>query len=267
MKIVSVVVNNPSFIELQYNSIQKYFKSEDIPELIIFNDAKSWPDSTNFNDITMKQQIINICKKLNIKCINIPNLQHKTQPSPSIRHSQSVNFITQFMFKFPDSYFMLDSDMFLVDYFDIKEFDKYYFCYINQSRIINNLTVNYPWPNLFYININEIPNKHLIDWSIDTGLDAGGKCALWLSNLDKEKILEIKHLPSCNWSVEDIPISINPNIRIFLDNDIRNKNQKYFAELYHNKILHYRGGSNWMSDSYNLHYKMTKLLNFALTKE
>ena len=43
----------------------------------------------------------------------------------------------------PDIYFMLDSDMFLVDYVDIKELEKYYFCYINQSRTINNIIINY----------------------------------------------------------------------------------------------------------------------------
>ena len=60
MKIVSVVVNNPNLIELQYNSIKKYFRTDQHFELIIFNDAKDWPDVTNFNDITIKSQIVEI---------------------------------------------------------------------------------------------------------------------------------------------------------------------------------------------------------------
>lgn len=266
MKIVSVVVNNPTFIELQYNSIKKFFKSEKEYELIIFNDAKEWPDITNFNDVSMKQQIINMCKKLNIPCINIPNSHHRNQPSASIRHSDSVNFITKFMFRYSDTYLMLDADMFFIDYFDIKEFEKYYFCYINQSRNVNNIIVNYPWPNFFYLNINEIPNKNLINWGIDTGLDAGGKCKLWLSTLENDKILPINHLYSCGWNNEQIPESINQNIRLFLDNDLRNQNGKYFAELYHNKILHYRAASNWMNNSYDLHIKLTNLLKDTLSK-
>ena len=259
MKIVSV-------FELMYNSIKKFFKSEKEYEIIIFNDAKTWPDITNFEDVTMKQQIINMCKKLSIPCINIPNAHHISQPCASVRHSDSVNFITKFMLKYPDTYFMLDLDMFFVDYFDIKEFEKYYFCYINQSRNIRNTVINYPWPNFFYLNINEIPNKHLIDWSIDTGLDTGGKCANWLTTLDKNRVLQIQNLCSLNWSEKDIPESINTNIKIFLDNDVRNQNGKYFSELYHKKILHYRGGSNWMNDSYKLHYSMTNLLAEALSK-
>ena len=256
MKIVSVVVNNPTFIELQYNSIKSFFKSDTDYELIIFNDAKEWGDITNFNDTTMKQQITNICQTLNIQCINIPNLHHKTQHFASIRHADSVNFITNFMLCNPDVYFMLDSDMFFVDYFDIKEFDKYYFCYVNQSRG----TVNYPWPNLFYLNVHNIPNKNLINWDVDVGLDAGGKCAIWLSKLEPDKILKLNHLYSGGWDETQIPKSINSNIKLFLNNDVRNQNGKYFAELYHNKILHYRAGSNWMNNSYDLHIFLTNLL-------
>jgi hypothetical protein len=40
MKIISVVVNNPIFIEMQYNSLKRFFKSEEAFELIVFNDAK-----------------------------------------------------------------------------------------------------------------------------------------------------------------------------------------------------------------------------------
>ena len=159
MKIISVVVNNPIFVEMQYNSLQRFFKSKDAFELIVFNDAKSLHDITNFGDVTMKAQITSICEKLNITCINIPNSHHMHESQASIRHADSVNFMTKYMFENPDKYLMLDADMFFVDTFDISEFDKYYFCYINQSRNVRNCIINYPWPNFFYININEIPNN------------------------------------------------------------------------------------------------------------
>lgn len=266
MKIISVFVNNPIFIELQFKSIKKYLISDKDYEIIIFNDAKNWSDITNFGDIRMKQKIIDMCKKINVTCINIPNSHHINQPSTSVRHSDSVNYITNYMRTFPDIYFMLDSDMFFIDYFNIKEFQNYYFCYINQSRIIFNNNVNYPWPNFFYLDIINVPNKELIDWSLVPGLDSGGKCYKWLSKLDSTKILKIKHKCSCDWDEKDIPEEINKNIKIFLDNDIRNQNNKYFAELYHNKILHYRAGSNWMNNSPELHMKMTTLLVEVLSK-
>jgi hypothetical protein len=266
MKIISVFANNPLFIELQYNSIKKYFKSENPPEIIVFNDAKYWSDLTNFGDITMKKQIIDMCKKLSIHCINIPNEHHKFEIRPSLRHADSVNYITKFMLCNPDIYLMLDCDMFFVDYFDIKEFEKYYFCYVNQERNINGKQINYPWPNFFYLNIEDVPNKELINWGLENGTDTGGKCALWLSKLEKDKILSIKRLQSCYWNNEQIPKCINQNIRIFLDNDIRNKDGKYFAELYYDKIFHYRAASNWMNNSYELHNKLTNLLSYTFSK-
>jgi len=74
MKIITAVVNNPIFIEIQYYTLKKYFKGE--YEFIVFNDAKEFPDFTNGNDITIKKQIDDICFKLNIKCININNNHH-----------------------------------------------------------------------------------------------------------------------------------------------------------------------------------------------
>ena len=45
MKIVTVVVNNPIFIIIQYYTLKKYFKGD--YEFIVFNDAKDFPDYTN----------------------------------------------------------------------------------------------------------------------------------------------------------------------------------------------------------------------------
>ena len=67
MKVVTSVVNNPIFIEIQYHTLKKYMKCE--YEFIVFNDAKDFPDFTNGNDITIKTQIEDLCGKLNINCM------------------------------------------------------------------------------------------------------------------------------------------------------------------------------------------------------
>ncbi len=53
-------------------------------------------------------------------------------------------------------------------------------------------------------------------------------------------------------------------LRLFLDNDVRNTKGKYFSELYHKKILHYRAASNWMNGSFEIHKSMIKLLHETL---
>ena len=55
MKIVTAVVNNPDFIEIQYHTLKKYFKGD--YEFIVFNDAKDFADFTNDGDITLKNKL------------------------------------------------------------------------------------------------------------------------------------------------------------------------------------------------------------------
>ena len=61
MKIVTAVVNNVDFIEIQYHSLKKYFKGD--WEFIVFNDAKEFPDFTNGGDISIKNKITNLLYK------------------------------------------------------------------------------------------------------------------------------------------------------------------------------------------------------------
>jgi len=262
MKIISVVTNNPTFIEIQYKSIHKFFKCKESLEIIIFNDAKSWNDITNFGDTTMPQQIMDMCTKLNITCINIPNQQHKNSTGASHRHADSMNFMTNYMKMNPDMYFVLDCDMFFVDYFDMSVYEKYYFYYVLQGR-----SVHYPWPNIFFIDTRRVPNVELIDWSLASGTDTGGKCAKWLSLLETEKTYKLKpHLSSGKWTSSDLPKNINKNIYLFLDNDVRNEGNKYFSEIFDEKIFHYRAGSNWTNKTRDVHDKMTQLLNSTFDK-
>ena len=74
MKVVTAVVNNPIFIEIQYYTLKKYMKCD--YEFMVFNDAKDFCDFTNGGDITIKTAIEDMCKKLNIQYINITNQHH-----------------------------------------------------------------------------------------------------------------------------------------------------------------------------------------------
>lgn len=56
MKVVTAVVNNPFFIEIQYYTLQKYLKCD--YEFIVFNDTKSFPDYSNGGDININNSRI-----------------------------------------------------------------------------------------------------------------------------------------------------------------------------------------------------------------
>ena len=93
MKVLTAVVNNPIFIEIQNYTLKKYMKCD--YEFIVFNDAKGFPDFSNGNNPRIKIIIEELCKKLDIKCINIPNEQHINEESACIRCANSMNFILE----------------------------------------------------------------------------------------------------------------------------------------------------------------------------
>ena len=94
MKIITSVVNNVDFIEMQYHTLKRFFKGD--YEFIVFNDAKGYPDFTNGGDYTIRERIEDICQKLNIQCINIPNEHHRTELNPLIRTSHSMNYMLKY---------------------------------------------------------------------------------------------------------------------------------------------------------------------------
>jgi len=262
MKIVTAVVNNIDFIIIQYYTLKKYFKGD--YEFIVFNDAKSFPDSTNYGDISIKQNIERVCFKLNIKCINIPNDHHKFVKGGSERTADSMNYILKYQIANPDKYLLIDSDMFLLNYFDINIYSKYDCAIVLQTRNLN--TIRYFWNGIYYFDMNKMKNINLLNWNCSPGCDTGGMTQDWLKTQINEDIYFIKHKSSGNWNELDIPVELKNNIGLtnFLKNDIRNKDGKFFCELYEDVFLHYRAGSNWRGEGNNLHNTLTNLLKKAL---
>jgi hypothetical protein len=282
MKIITAVVNNPIFIEIQYYTLKKYFKGD--YEFIVFNDAKDFPDFTNENDITIKTQIEDICNKLNINCINIPNSNHKINHCAASRCADSMNYILQFQKQNPDKYLLLDSDMFLIDYFDINKYSEYDCAIVLQSRQIRQ-TINYFWNGIYYFDTPKMKNLELLNWNCCKYCDVGGMMQEWLKkqmgnkpmpNTDEIRwtnkyfhtndIYFIKHLWSCSWDRNELPKNLENNTKLidFLKNDSRNSNGKFFCEIYDDVFLHYRAGGNWRKEGLDLHKKLSQLLQDCL---
>jgi hypothetical protein len=280
MKIVTAVVNNPTFIEIQYYTLKKYFKGD--YELIVFNDAKDFPDMTNGNDITIKKKIEDICNKLNIKCINIPNENHKQNKDAALRCADSMNYILEYQKNNIDKYLLLDSDMFLIDYFDINKYSDYDCAIVLQSR--KQYKINYFWNGIYYFDLTKMKNLKLLNWNLLPGTDVGGMMQEWLikqmGNTEIPEVDEIrwtnkifhtnniyfmKHLWSCTWDISEFPKNIqNTKLIDFIKNNPRNTNNKFFCEIYENVFLHYRAGGNWRNEDMNVHQYLTDQLKDCL---
>jgi hypothetical protein len=274
MKVITAVVNNPIFIQIQFHTLKKYMKCD--YEFIVFNDAKNFPDTTNGNDITIKNTIHQLCEKLGIKCINIPNEHHKFKKEISCRTADSMNFILNYQINNPDKYLILDSDMFLIDYFYESDYEKYDCAIVLQTR--ENNKIYYFWNGVFYFDINKIKNINLMNWNLYPGCDTGGMMFNWMkkqnkvnSNSDNEvfnndDIYLMKYLKSLTWNESDIPENIKSNNKLveFIKNDPRNQNDNFFCEIYDNKFFHYRAGSNWEKRGMKLHVNLSVQLRKIL---
>jgi hypothetical protein len=279
MKVITSVVNNPIFIEIQFYTLKKYMKCN--YEFIIFNDAKSFPDYSNGGNVSIKNNIEDICKKLGIECINIPNQHHMQQTDASIRTADSMNFILEFQKNRPDKYLLIDSDMFLIDYFDISSYENYDCAIVLQSR--NNHKINYLWNGIYYFDFNKMKNINLLNWNCKTCCDTGGMMEQWIKtqtnkipNTDiirhtnnvfhNDDIYYIKHLWSCSWNESEIPENLKTNIKLidFMSSDPRNQNNKFFCEIYDNKFLHYRAGGNWDKRNMIMHENLSLKLKEIL---
>lgn len=276
MKVITNVVNNPIFIELQFKSLQKYLKNEF--EFIVFNDAKDFPDYTNGGDITIKNKIEEKCKELGLKCITLENHSHMYNHSGSFRHSQVLANIIKYQLKNPDKYLLLDSDMLLVSYLDINKWSSFKSAIVLQQR--NNNSCNYIWPGLCYLDMTEGNHFDVFNWDLTPTTDAGGMTEVWLktqiqegenfpttenlrwnkeTDYNTKKIYFIKHLWSLTWDESEYPEELkeNKSLLTFIKTDLRNKDNKFFCEIYDNCFFHYRAGCNWLGEGMDFHKKHT----------
>jgi hypothetical protein len=264
MKIVTVVVNNPDFIAMQHALLKKYITGDEY-EFIVFNDAKDFPDFSNFNDISLKQQIRDMCTLLKIQCIDIPNQHHRVQKEPSHRNADSMNFILEYQKQHPDKYLALDSDMFLVDNLDLRKYAEYSCGLLLHSKG----TINYFWHGINYMDFTQLTDTELLNWNLCPTCDTGGMLHVWLDKkiaMCDETMYFIPYLRSTTWNLKQLPDSLKSNKKLvdFLINDVRNENGNFFCEIYDDVFLHYRAGSNWRREGRDVHTKLTADLKNAL---
>jgi len=278
MKVVTAVVNNPLFIELQYFTLARYMKCE--YEFLVFNDAKDWPDFSNGGDPTMRAQIEAKCVELGIKCINIPNDSHKTVTSAATRCADANNFILNYQLANHDKYLCIDSDMFLIADFDGAQYADKSAAILLQSRG----DTHYFWNGIYYFDVPKMTRTALLNWSELPNTDVGGSMTQWLQQTTGGKIPDatamrwnpgtytsddlyfIRHLWSLTWDASELPTQLQDRVylREFLAADPRNQDGKYFAEIYDDCFLHYRAGGNWRGEGMDLHANLTGRLMGAL---
>jgi len=231
MKIVTLVVDNPDFIKIQYYSLKKYMKTD--YEFIVFNDAKNFPDYTNNNDIRIKRKIIETCNELHIQCINLPNCNHQVKRDPNVRRASSLNLILEYQKENPSKYLFLDSHMFLVDNFHINKYIQYDCAIVlqcNKDKDKDKDNENkYCWNGLYYFDMTKMKNLDLLHWNCIDHI-----CGINQIFFEKQFTKTILFNNSLNEFSKSI-FENNANLINFLQNDVKNNDFK----IYDNVFLHY----------------------------
>ncbi len=270
MKIITSVVNNIDFLRIQHKTFAKYMRCN--YEFIVVNDAKPYVDFTNAGDITLRQQFVKVCKELNIKCINYPNDHHREILSASLRCAEIMNFILGYIKKYPDKYLVVDSDMFLVDYFDPMRYDGIDCAIVLQNRCGFHYFLN----GIHYFDSTRIKDINLMNWSLSGPSDVGGAMNPWLmkqmdgKELPSQQTLRekqepiiinniyfIPHLWSLTFDESEYKLE-NAKLLDFMKKDLRNESGKFYCEIYDNIFLHFRGISNWEGRDPTVYKHLTK---------
>ncbi len=245
LHIQTAVVNNPLFLQLQYDTL-KFFVEGDYT-FTVFNDAKQFPDYSNFGDPSLHRQIRLTCERLNIPCIDIANDHHRYSQCAATRCADAMQAMLAHQRQNPARYLCLDSDMFLIDRMPTATYDGCDAAVVPQVRSNGCRELRYFWNGLYYFDFPRLSNTDRMDWRCNdvegVWTDVGGGMWSFLESLPTDRVYKIPHLSSCQWS--SLPRHLDARWETFLTQDTRNQGANFFSELYDGRFLHYRAGGNW----------------------
>ena len=254
--------NRPDFIEIQYHTFKKFLKDD--YEFIVFNDAPSED---------MRNQIEIMCKKYGLRCIRIPQTIHtyaylyrlprESFNNPCVRCANVVQYsLNEVGLKHDDIVAIIDSDMFLVKEFSIREYMRNTdLAGVHQAR---DNGVEYIWNGLVFFDMRTQPNKERINFNCGevnrTPVDVGGQMHHYLKQTPQARVTFIQqdyvanHASKSNVELASLGFSA-PMTRFIQANPP-------VVELYANgAFIHYRSGTNWDRQSTRYHMSKTQILN------
>lgn len=272
--------NRPDFIELQHKTFKKFLQDE--YQFVVFNDAR---------DPHLYKKIKETCKKLNIKCIKIPQEIHarpylqrgpgESYDNPSVRNCNVVQYsLDHYGFYHDDIVVLLDSDMFLVKPFSIKQFmQNYDVAALPQSQ---GTEIRYLWIGLVFLNMATMPNKTTINFNCgkinDLHVDTGGYTHYYLQSNPTARVHDMNLMYTetlaCDVCCQEKNISActhntlvlqqrqcNPSFIKFLQSGPSTGYHPYYMELLLDQtFLHYRSATNWNGKAQEYHRQKTKIL-------
>lgn len=258
--IITHAYNRPDFITLQDLTFKSLLKDE--YEFVVFNDARN---------PLFRQQIFDVCTSLNLRCIGIPQEIHdrpylKRLPGEDFNHSccRCANVVqyslNELGFFHDDIVAIVDSDLFLIKEFSIRDYMKgYALAGLDQQRDY----VHYLWNGIVFFDMPNLPNKKSINFNSGEvnriRVDVGGHTYHYILNHPEVKIRYIN---------EYYPHKLKKkSIEKLADFGITDKTMKFVtagfdrsALLLDSTFFHYQSAT-WDNKGADYHTKKTAMLN------
>lgn len=227
-KVLSAHCVRVDFIEYQYRSLSKFFLDEH--EFIIINDGKT-PE--------LRSEINEECDRLGIKCYETPHdLLHSSAPVACASVLQWA-WDDVVMKEYADCRVaLLDSDMFMIRDFSMKEFlGDAVMAGIPQRRG----RIAYFWNGIMFFDVPNMPNpdRLMLYCGIVRGqnVDVGGMTYYYLMENPQIGIRAIPHTSHVHSDNQNLYV-LPPEVSTRYDEDYR-------IEICAECFLHYGSGTNW----------------------
>lgn len=257
--IITHAYNRPDFIPLQDITFKMLLKDE--YEFVVFNDARN-PQ--------FRQQIYDVCKELGLRCIGIPQEIHdrpylKRLPREDFNHSccRCANVVqyslNELGFFHDDIVAIVDSDLFLIKPFSIREYMKgYALAGLDQER----KHVHYIWNGLVFFDMPNLPDKNKLDFNCGEvdgiPVDVGGQTYHYLKKHREVRVRYVNEFYPHELkkkSVESLPeFGITQKTMSFITAGFDRS-----ALLLDSTFFHYQSAT-WDNKGENYHQKKTAML-------
>lgn len=262
LKIITVCYNTPELIEPQYRSFLKNIKDQF--EYIVYDTTETHDSTRQFTN-----SVIEICDRLNIRRIPIPNEvymmiskegdRYFPEWDTSQRAGKGITFAIQDSVKERDGHILLvDIDVFAINEIRISDYYDHDIVGIPSVRIDRyDNDIFYFTNQIFLVDTTKIVDKHMLDFGPcminETNLDCGGK----LYYLFKAQ-------PELTYKAFSNNLQTDPNNELLntselsefrrIDYDIINSHIPQvndYIEIFDYSLLHFRSGTNWINLSNN----------------
>lgn len=241
-------------------------------DFIAVIDTSSTPNPWNLWDSRLRSRAEDIANQFCDEVILMPEGIHenrrilfpKTRVLKARNSNERASDVLQFLFneKILNSYnyaFIIDSDMFPIAPFSV--FESLIECPIRgvfQQRSGRfRRQAKYYWNGIMMLDPTKL--DFIEQYSFDCGkvnglkVDTGGQSHWWIKRIKdsgkQETLGEINHLASLDWTLQDLAVLLPATIKSFIQTDDRNMGDKLYTEIYDEKFLHFRAGSNWREES------------------